>query len=222
MIKRVEVMGIELDNYTVQEAIRQVETYLDSQVLNTVECISMQMLIDAQKDDVLKEMLGALSLTVIGEKQILQAMGVTDILRMREIRENNFLFEFLKRLERNKKSIFLLGQTVDTIEDRKTDLLQEFPKLVFVGEYAIDLCGGDAETIINEINAATPEIIISVISSPLQEHFLWQHKDKISANIWYGLGDFEIRRPKWGMKAFIQKKMQLKQLKNSMNDYERG
>ena len=45
MIKKVDILGIQLDNYTVREAIMCVERYLSNNVLNTIESISLQMLI---------------------------------------------------------------------------------------------------------------------------------------------------------------------------------
>ena len=45
MIKKIDIMGIGLDNYTVRESMRQVDNYLSNDVLNTIENISMQMLI---------------------------------------------------------------------------------------------------------------------------------------------------------------------------------
>ena len=36
MIKKVDILGIQLDNYTVREAIMCVERYLSNNVLNTL------------------------------------------------------------------------------------------------------------------------------------------------------------------------------------------
>ena len=36
-IKKIDIMGIGLDNYTVRESMRLVETYLSNDVLNTIE-----------------------------------------------------------------------------------------------------------------------------------------------------------------------------------------
>ena len=55
MIKKVDILGIQLDNYTVREAIMCVERYLSNNVLNTIESISLQMLIDSETNPVLKE-----------------------------------------------------------------------------------------------------------------------------------------------------------------------
>ena len=44
---------------------------------------------------------------MIGEKEIIQAAGLGTMQRIKETEENDFYFEFFKRVERNKKSVFL-------------------------------------------------------------------------------------------------------------------
>ena len=73
MIKKIDIMGIGLDNYTVRESMRQVENYLSNDVLNTIENISMQMLIASETDPVVHNVISELDLSVIGEKEILKA-----------------------------------------------------------------------------------------------------------------------------------------------------
>ena len=41
---------------------------------------------------------------------------------------------------------------------------------------------------INEINVLTPAVLLSVLPNPLQEHFLMENRNKLSVNLWYGLG----------------------------------
>ena len=84
MIKKVDILGIQLDNYTVREAIMCVERYLSNNMLNTIESVSMQMLIDSETDPVLKKVLGSLDLAVIGEKEIIQAAGLGNMQRIKE------------------------------------------------------------------------------------------------------------------------------------------
>ena len=76
MIKKIDIMGIGLDNYTVRESMRQVENYLSNDVLNTIENISMQMLIASETDPVVHNVISELDLSVIGEKEILKAAAV--------------------------------------------------------------------------------------------------------------------------------------------------
>lgn len=219
MIKKIDILGVQLDNYTVREAIMQVETYLNDSVLNTIESISMQMLIVSEEDPVVKEVLSSLDLAVIGEKEIIQAAGARTMQRINETEENDFFFEFFKRVERNKKSLFLLGETEEKLAGMRELLEREFPKLVFAGEYALENCVGDLEAVINDMNAMTPDVIVSILPTPRQEHFFLEHKDKMNASIWYGMGELDIGKKHHPIRNFFRSLMHRGRLKNSIDKY---
>lgn len=220
MIKKIDILGMELDNYTVRESIRQVENYLSSSVLNTIENVTMKTLIASETDDVIREALSQMDLTIIGEKEIIQAAGVATMQRLQETAANDFAYEFFRRVERNKKSIFLLGETEETLASAQKQLQEEFSKLVFAGEYAIENCVGDLEAVINDMNATTPDVIISVLPTPMQEHFLMEHKDKMNATIWYGMGEQGFRGKQHGIGHLFWKKLRMERLKNSIDKYK--
>ena len=50
MSKKLEILGMALDNDTVQEAMLKVEGFLDSTMMKTVGTISMETLVKAQED----------------------------------------------------------------------------------------------------------------------------------------------------------------------------
>ena len=151
MIKKIDILGIQLDNYTVREAIMRVEAWYDNNMLNVIEMVSMQMLTESESDPVLKEVISSLDLAVIGEKGILQAAGVDTMQRIRETEENDFSDEFLKRVERNRKSVFIIGETQGAVDEFTQELREEYPKLVLAGAAATENCVGDLEGVINEI-----------------------------------------------------------------------
>lgn len=222
MIKKINILGIQLDNHTVREAIRQVETYLSNDMLNTIEKVSMKMLLAAETDPVVREAISTMDLTVIGEEEIIKAAGEATMQRVQETKANDFGYEFFKRVERNKKSLFLLGETEKKLVQIKEELQKTFPKLVFAGEYALEKCVGDLEAVINDMNVTTPDVILSVLPSPQQEHFLMDHKDKMNANIWYGIGEAGIQKKKHrSIGSIFQSRMHMERLKNSINKYEK-
>lgn len=194
MIKKIEILGLSLDNYTVREAMLQIEVYLNNDTMNTIENISMEMLVKAQNDDVLKECIEHLDLAIVSEKEILKAAGVISAQRMRETAENEFNREFMKRIARNNKTIYLLGNTSTQIEKLQEFLQEKYPKLRISGMYALEDCVGDPDNIINEINIAEPDVIFSVLPTPQQEYFLKDNAGKFNAKIWYGLGQNYARR----------------------------
>ena len=222
MTKKIEILGLLLDNYTVREAMLQVEAYMDEHQLHTIEAVTMQMLLDQESDAVMREVLSSLDLTVIGEKQILHAAGAETMQRVQETEANDFAYEFFRYMERSQKSVYLLGENDGKIVYANKGLKEQFPDLVFAGEYALENCGGDDATVINDINAMSPDVLVSVLPSPLQEHFLAEHREKIHSNIWYGMGEMEMNGKKRGVTDFFRSLMHWGRLKNSMDKYRNG
>lgn len=188
MSKKLKILGMELDNYTVWEAIGQIESFLDTTIMNTVEAVSMEMLVKAQADGFLKECIESLDLAIISDKEILKAAGETSSQRMRETVENAFPKEFMKRVSRNHRMVYLLGDTREQVEELRRFLHENYNKVKIAGEYALADCTGDYDAVINEVNIAAPDVILSVIATPGQEGFLKENKEKFNAKIWYGLG----------------------------------
>ena len=220
MIKKIDIMGILLDDYTVREALHQIESFSDDNVLRSIESISMQMLMEAEQDEELRNAISSLDLAIVGQKEILEVAGVGTMQRIKETEENDFFYEFLKRLERNHKRLFLLGETEEKNNRIKEKLIEQYPQLSIVGEYALENCIGDQAAVINEMNAATPDVVLSVLPSPAQEHFFWEHKDKINARIWYGVGDVEIDG-RMGVKKMVTSLLHRGRLKSSIEKYEK-
>lgn len=216
MIKKIEILGMELDNYTVREAMLQVEVYLNNVTMNTIENISMEMLMKAQNDETLKEWIEQLDLAIIGEKEILKAAGVISAQRMRETAENEFAKEFMKRIERNNRTVYLLGNTSVQVNKLQEFLAEKYPKLKISGMYALEDCTGALDNVINEINIAEPDIIFSVIPTPQQEYFLKDNAGKFSAKIWYGLGSNYARKGGVSEVAEFAKKLVHKGMLHSM------
>lgn len=213
-------MGILLDDYTVREALHQIESFSDDNVLRSIESISMQMLMEAEQDEELRNAISSLDLAIVGQKEILEVAGAGTMQRIKETEENDFFYEFLKRLERNHKRLFLLGETKEKNNRIKEKLIEQYPQLSIAGEYALENCIGDQAAVINEMNAATPDLVLSVLPSPTQEHFFWEHKDKINARIWYGVGDVEIDG-RTGVKKMVTSLLHRGRLKSSIEKYEK-
>ena len=75
MEKGIEILGIQLDNDTVADAMLRVDEYLNNTVMNTIGSVTMEMLMLAKDDETLRESLENLDLAMISDKEILKAAG---------------------------------------------------------------------------------------------------------------------------------------------------
>lgn len=188
MVKRIEIAGIGLDNYTVREAMEQISGYWEYTGMNTIEAISMELLVLAGEDERLRQSLGLLDLAIINDREILRAAGITSPQRIRETEEHQFLGEFMKYLVHEEKTVYLVGDTVEQTDALKEFLQEYYEKLKVVGSQALEACNRDVDSLVNEINTVSPDVVFSVLPTPRQEYFLMENKSRMSAGIWYGLG----------------------------------
>ncbi len=188
MIKKIEILGIQLDNYTVQEAMGKVETFLNGTAMSTIEDISMEMLVKAQEDEALRDSIESLDLAVISEQEILKAAGVHSPQRLRETEEQQFFAEFMKRAARDNRTVCLVADTGQQLSQLQSFFRENYGKLRILKSFALEECVGDVEGVVNDINGESPDIIFSVLPVPEQEYFLMEQRNKLNAGIWYGMG----------------------------------
>lgn len=221
MIKEIEILGIRLDNYTVHEAMLQVETYLDNTVMNTIEAVTMEMLVRAGEDEMLKEGIESLDLAIIDEKEILRAAGVDSPQRIKETMERQFFTEFMKRIVRNGNTVYLFGETRQQLNVLQGFLEGHYERMQIIGSYAMEECVGDYDGVVNEINIVSPDIVFSILPTPEQEYFLMENKSKMNAKIWYGLGaDYAKSRGISSIASFFKKIIQKGMLRSMLSKYD--
>ena len=205
MIKTIDFAGIVLDNYSVRETIMNVEKNMSDQGFHTIEEVNMDTLMQAETDEVIKEALQIVEHTVIAEAGILDAVGAGSYQRRHEIEHHDFFYELMKRIERNHKTMFVIGDSMERVEQMCELISDRYPKCEIVGREALDECIGATDAVVNEMNAVAPDVILSIIPSPQQEHFLMENREKISAELWYGIGKIELGKARSRLALKIRK-----------------
>ena len=219
MIKKIDIAGIELDNYTVRETIMQIENQMSDQGFHTIEEVNMDMLMLMETDEAVRQALTTVEHTVIAEVGILEAVGAGSYQRRHEIEHHDFFYEMMKRIERNHKTVFLIGDTEENTRKAEENLRERYPKCVINGTEALETCQGAVDAVVNEINSNSPDVILSVLPSPAQEHFLVENRDKLSAGLWYGVGDRKHQKPEKRFAGGIRSLIRTRRLEKRLNSH---
>lgn len=194
-MKRISVLGVELRDYPVKESMKLILQYLNSAGLDTVAFLTTGLLMEAKDNDELKNCIEMMDMTVPVTTDILTAAEAGSRLREKEIENNMFLKELLRRLAKDKKKIFLLGEAESDLICMRESLLKFDDKLTFFGSYAYENLTGTEDAIINEINNVMPDVIISTLSTPKQVHMILENKMKVNARVWIALTDVNLKHP---------------------------
>lgn len=188
MKKKINVLGVELDNYSTRESLQMIDAYLSEQIIRVVGIVFMDLLILAGEDEKVKESIESLDLAIVGDKEILAVAGITRGLRVRETVENEFVLHFLDRLSQKKQKLFLICNTEEECLMFQEYLKDKHPGCVVSAWYAVEKCKEDYDVVVNEINIVEPDVVLSTLDSPARESFIMEQKSKINARLWFELG----------------------------------
>ncbi len=188
-MRQMQVLGVELQDYTVREAMRKTEEFLRDQKMNTIAYITTRGLMAAEESPELKAFLSGLDLTVAADSDILRAAGIENRNRIKEIENDEFMEEFLKKLVRGKRSVYLLTGDREQLAALEACLKSYQHSLRVVGRFSLDQLEKEEDWLINEMNGLMTEVVISNISSPQRESFFENNHMKMNARIWLMLKD---------------------------------
>ena len=139
MEKKINVLGVELDNYQVDEAMEMVSEYMQNDLLNTIGIVTMQMLLLADEDEQWKTYLKDLDMSIIGETEILTAAGIEeDGTLYEEIETNEFIARLFWYLIQTGSRIFVLGETEDEVESLEKYLQETYPGIQVAGGAVVE------------------------------------------------------------------------------------
>ena len=163
-MREFQVLGITLTDYSAKEAMKKVETYIRNGQVSTLCYITASGLLEAEDHPKTKEFLENMSLTIAADPEVLKVVGITSKSRIREIRENEFIRQFLGRINRENVPVCLLSDTEESLKKLESGVRGFQSKLNITGRFNLE--GAPSEdSLINDINVLAPTIIIVPVAS---------------------------------------------------------
>ena len=191
MVKKLKVMDVELNHFSLRESFLIIEKYMKDSHMSTVRLVTMEQLAMAGQDGDVKESLTDTDLCIIEDEAILQAAGASPDPFGQDVDAHRFFEELLRRMVVLNKSVYLAGYDPDKVSAFKEYLSREYKHLNIIGYGVVSDDSQENENLINEINTVLPDVVLSILKSPVQDRFLNSHKDQIYTKVWVGLGSDE-------------------------------
>lgn len=189
MAKKIQVLGIDLETYTVRENMQFLEEYITSEGMNVVSVVSPQTLIAANEDQVLENFLKECDLRIIADVTILEVVEQKFTQQYSQIKKVELEEQFLRCLIRKKKKVFWVGKDSDQLRRFENYINENYSDLNVAGAYAEGIEEDKIENIINEINSADVDVLLLDLNSPAQEMFLMKNKHLLHTRLCICMGD---------------------------------
>lgn len=186
-MRRINVLGVELRDYSVKESMRLVTQYLNNGCLDVICFLTTDVLVEAKDNAELKVHIESMDMTIATTADILKTAEPVIKSRMKEVENNMFFSEFMKKIGREKRTVFLLAKTEEAAEAMEKNLKALDGRITVVGKYIMDNLTGNEDIIINEINGIIPDVVFSMLPTPRQEQLIFDNRMKVNAKLWVAL-----------------------------------
>ena len=167
-MKEINVLGIQLKDYALRESLKLVDGYMKNRALNTIAYISSQILVTADGNAAQKEWIESMDMTVCAETDILNTDGGLSKNRVKEVEEDAFLTEFLKKTAREKRKLFLLAETPEGLQLLQDELIGLQGNLQIVGKEVV-APEMNIDNLINNLGLSL-EAACKALGSSIQEY----------------------------------------------------
>ena len=205
----VEILGVRVNLEDYNSAIEKVEEHIDGRYdTGYVTLMSANNLINAQRDHFFKEISNKAYLSLpdgISLVWIARSRGIKKI--KTNIRGTDFMYKLLERTSQKNYKHFFYGGKEGVAEQLKKIFENKFSGTKVVGTYCPPfrkLNEKEDSEVCDIINASKADIIWVGLSTPKQEYWMYEHKDKLKASLMIGVGaafDFHTgnakEAPKW-------------------------
>ena len=200
-MKKLNVLGIELNNYGIFEAVETIGRFLNEDGAYTVRLVTMEQLVLASGDEQVRMALETADIAVIEDRAILEEAGEYSPMRYTELRTRDFFTELIRRIHRVNRSIYLVGPDEESVTAFRQFLEENYKHISIAGVGTISENDSENEKTINDMNMVLPEVVLSISESPQQDYFYESYRSQIYAKVWIGLGGNKPGRTSEGVIA---------------------
>ena len=158
-------------------------------------------------------------MTLCEDTDVLRAAGVESHSRFREIEQNEYLVELLRRIRHNKYSTYLFTDTRENLTRLEEDLREIMSGIPVKGRGTLEDYASNRESIINSMNAVAPLIIISRFPYPQGLQMMHDYKMLLNGEIWITLPEHINAQKKRPLKNRVIQRLYKKRFTRKINSF---
>ncbi len=188
MRKTSDVLGIPVDRIGMQEAVDKLKSWLDENKLHTLYTPNAEILMAAQRDAELKDILCKADLLAADGAGVVLAAKILG----RPVPEKVSGIDLVRRsfidLASQQPSYFFFGSKPGVAEAAAKKIAGDFPGTRIAGCRSGYFKETDEDDIIKQINESGADILLVALGAPKQEKWISRNKDKLKVKICAGVG----------------------------------
>jgi N-acetylglucosaminyldiphosphoundecaprenol N-acetyl-beta-D-mannosaminyltransferase len=194
-----------------EQTVQQIEEFLTSNRFNLIVTADSSMIVDAQEDNDLANIIKNASLVTPDSAGVLWAAKKSGVNIPQKVSGVEIVLEACKLSAKNGARIAFLGAEPGVAELAAEKLRELAPGCNIVGTHHGYFKPNEDEKVAEELTKFQPDILFVAMGIPRQEKFLSQYGERIGAKVGAGVGgslDVYSGRAKRAPKIFQQLKLE--------------
>ncbi|MHA0856246.1 WecB/TagA/CpsF family glycosyltransferase [Paenibacillus sp. CMAA1364] len=192
-VPTVPIFGIHVSKWGMQDTVSYLTDMITSHIPHQVITANPIMVMAALKDPTYMSVMKNAEFIVPDGTGVVWAARVGGQPVQERVAGYDLLHELMRTGEHYNWRVYLLGSTAEVIALTASRLQVQYPGITIVG-YHDGFFGSDQdERIVEQIRAATPDILFVARSADTQEPWIGKYKDKLGVPVMMGVGgSFDI------------------------------
>ena len=183
---KLDIMGLQFDNVTMDEASARAEQILAGKKTCYAVTPNAEIAYEALHDETLRALINGADLVLPDGAGVVLASKLLKTPLKQKVAGVDFADRLLSILEKTGVGLFLLGSKPGVAELAAQKMTEKHPKLYICGMN--DGYFKDEAPVIEKINAAKPDVLFVCLGAPKQEKWMAQYGAATGAKLLLGLG----------------------------------
>ncbi|MEX0594557.1 MAG: WecB/TagA/CpsF family glycosyltransferase [Patescibacteria group bacterium] len=207
MVSQAKILGVNIDIVTWAEIVRFCKQALVQAAPQMITTINGEIILIATKNPSYKKVLNTANLAIADSTNVVWMGRLKGFKFPYRTPGSELFWEICEIAEDMKKSVYFLGGAENTAQLTAEKVQERFPALEIAGFSNAD----PSEQTALEVRKKNPDVVFVAYGAPVQELWIAQNKDKITAKIMVGVGGtFDMvsgklrRAPDWMLKMHLE------------------
>lgn len=188
MRNTVNILGIPVDNVSMDEALNTVKRFLEDDRVHTVYTPNSEIMMAAQRDPHLKKILCEADLLVPDGAGVVLASKINGSPLKERVAGFDLTSLLFKSASGENISFFFLGGKPGVADEAFKSLLDRNINIKVTGIRDGYFSNEEEGEIISQINNSNADILLVALGAPKQEKWIHENKEKLKVRICIGVG----------------------------------
>ncbi|MBD3265096.1 WecB/TagA/CpsF family glycosyltransferase, partial [bacterium] len=208
MMERIEILGVQIDNVTSEEALDRIREMVHSGSPHQIVTPAIEQVVRGRRDPEFNQVLSEAEMVLADGMPVVFASKWSKTPLKERITGVDSIPALCRMAEQENFSVFFMGGEEGVAEETAAWCRQQFPKLKIAGTYCppyqFELDPAQENQAIDIVRQAQPDILFLAISSPRAEKWLHRRKQELGVPVMMGIGGAfnfitgrEKRAPQW-------------------------